>query len=222
MILRIPVVFFLFKRLVQVLISSAQAAHLLRDRVDDVDLVERAVDALAADTHDARRNTDGRCVVRHLVEHDGARRNARVVAHAERAEHLRARADQHVVAERRVALAVVLAGAAERDALVQCAVVADLGRLADHDAHAVVDEQILPDFRAGMNLDARTPARALGDHARDKLHIVAVKPVRPAVGAHRLEAGVEEVHLSPAACGGVALHHGVQLRFSFENNRSSP
>lgn len=111
------------------------------------------------------------------------------------------------------ALAVVLAGAAERNALIQRAVIADHGRFADHDAHAVVDEQIFPDCRPGMDLNARAPAGALGDHAGNKLHIAAVKPVRPAVGAHRLKAGIEEIHLCPAARGGVALHHGVQLRF---------
>ena len=47
--------------------------------------------------------------------------------------------------DRRVALAGREAGAAERDALVERDVVADLGRLADHDAHAVVDEQPVAD-----------------------------------------------------------------------------
>ena len=42
-------------------------------------------------------------------------------------------------------LPVAKPGAAERDALVERDVVADVGRLADHDARAVVDEQALAD-----------------------------------------------------------------------------
>ena len=63
-----------------------------------------------------------------------------------------------------MALAVLLAGAAQRDALVQQHVVADLRGLADHHAHAVIDEEAAADARAGMNLDARQSARKLADH----------------------------------------------------------
>ena len=47
---------------------------------------------------------------------------------------------------RRVALAGRKAGAAERHALIQRHVVADLGRLADHHAHPVVDEEAVADL----------------------------------------------------------------------------
>src|SRR5205814_1279486 len=75
----------------------------------------------------------------------------------------------HVVAERRVALLPLQAGAAERDALEQRDIVADLRRLADHHAHAVVDEEATPDAGRGVDLDAgheatdvRHPPRARG------------------------------------------------------------
>jgi len=42
--------------------------------------------------------------------------------------------------------------------VVQGAVVADLGGLAHHHAHAVVDEHPAADLRPGMDLDARQPA----------------------------------------------------------------
>ena len=53
-------------------------------------------------------------VVRHRLEHDRARRDARAMADLDVAEDLRARADQHAAADLRMAVAVVLAGAAER------------------------------------------------------------------------------------------------------------
>ena len=49
----------------------------------------------------------------------------------------------------RVALAGLEPGAAQRDALIERHVVADFGRLADHDAHPVVDEQPVADCAAG-------------------------------------------------------------------------
>jgi hypothetical protein len=52
-----------------------------------------------------------------------------------------------------MALLALETGAAERHALVQGHVVADLRRLADHDPHAVVDEHAGPDARARVYLD---------------------------------------------------------------------
>ena len=49
--------------------------------------------------------------------------------------------------------------AAEGDPVVEHHVVADLGGLADDDAHAVVDEEPVPDDGTGMDLDPRDRAR---------------------------------------------------------------
>ena len=61
-----------------------------------------------------------------------------------------------LVAADQVAVAVGReAQRAERHALIKLHVVADLGRLADHHAGAVVDEEVLADLAPGMNVDAR-------------------------------------------------------------------
>ena len=75
------------------------------------------------------------------LDHDGVGADAAVVADRDRPEDLRAGADRHAVADRRVALAALEAGAAERHALVDRDVGADLGGLADHHAGRVVDEE---------------------------------------------------------------------------------
>ena len=49
-----------------------------------------------------------------------------------------------------------LAGAAERHALIEQTVVADLGRLADHDPGAVVNDQTAADLRAGVYFQFRS------------------------------------------------------------------
>ena len=72
----------------------------------------------------------------------------------DRPEQLRARADHDVVAHGRVALAAREARAAQRDPLVEGHVVADLGRLADHDAGPVVDEERFADPRRRVDLHA--------------------------------------------------------------------
>ena len=56
---------------------------------------------------------------------------------------------------------MVLSGAAQSHAVVDQAVVADLGSLADDDAHAVVHHQAAADLRAGMDLDPRPEAAPL-------------------------------------------------------------
>ena len=100
---------------------------------------------------------------RHLVQYDGVRRNAGIVADLERTEHLRAAADHDVVAERRVALAVRHARAAERNVLIEQAVVADLRCRADDDAGAVVDDEPSADLGGRVDLNARPPPRKLRD-----------------------------------------------------------
>ena len=76
------------------------------------------IELFAADARDSARNADDRRILRHLAQHNGVCRNARVVADLERSEHLRARTDHDVVSKRRVAFSDVLAGAAEGHALI--------------------------------------------------------------------------------------------------------
>ena len=101
------------------------------------------------------------------MDHHRAGADAAPRSDRHRAEHRRAGRDHDVVLDRRVALALVEARAAERDALVERDVVADVGGLADHDAHAVVDEEAAADVGAGVDVDAGEEAADVGDEARD-------------------------------------------------------
>ena len=80
-----------------------------------------------------------------------------------------------------MALAGVLAGAAQRHAVVDGAVVADHGGLAEHDAHAVVDEQAPADPGTGVDLDAGLVAAVLADPAGKEKVPVLIQPVGNAV-----------------------------------------
>ena len=76
-----------------------------------------------------------------------------------------------------VALAGLVAGAAERDALVEHAVVAHNGGLADDDAHGVVDKEVLADLCGGMNFDAGDMTGDLREHAGERAMTVLPEPV---------------------------------------------
>src|SRR6266568_292502 len=90
------------------------------------------------------------------------------------AEDGRARVDDHVVLDDGVPVdaldgrALLVLGEAlraQRHALVEPDVGADDGRLADHDARAVVDEEALVDACARVDVDPGQRVRVLGDHA---------------------------------------------------------
>ena len=155
--------------------SSAirRGEHLDRvgDRVGQVDPVGvRPLGPAALDAHGMARVADDGRVRRHVVDHDRVRADLRAVADRDRPEQLRAGADRHVVLDRRVALAGREAGAAERDALVHRHVLAHLGRLADHDADAVVDEQPVADLAHGWISMPGQRARREREHARRDRH----------------------------------------------------
>ena len=114
---------------------ACERAHRVGDRVGQVDPVGvGALDAAAVDAHRVPGHADHRRVGGDVADDDAVGADLRAVADLDRAEQLRARADRHVVLHRRVALAGLEAGAAERDALVERDAVADRRGLADHDA----------------------------------------------------------------------------------------
>ena len=135
---------------------------------------------MAGDAHD-------RAVRRDVAYDHGAAAHLDVVAERDVAQHGGAHAHDHAVAQRWVALAALLARAAERDALVELAVVANDGGLSHDDAHAVVDDEAPADRGAGMNLDTEAVAAPRGERAGNERVAVRPPPVLAAVrpdGAH--------------------------------------
>src|SRR5580704_3434419 len=136
-----------------------QVAHRARDWIGEPRVIElgvigasaRALDDLAGDADDRR-------IRRRRRNHYGASADPAATADRHRTDNRGTRTDHHVVFERRVALFLLEAGAAERDALVEQHVVADLCGLADDDAHAVIDKEATPNLGARMDFDAGDPA----------------------------------------------------------------
>jgi len=105
-------------------------------------------------------------------------------------------------------LAVLLAGSAERHALIERDILADNGRLANHHAHAVIDEKPAANLRSRMDFDGREQARNLRQPARQQKEIVVPQPVIHAIEPHRMQAGVAEIHLQARLRRRIALEHG--------------
>ena len=145
------------------------------------------------------------------MHHHRAGADLDVVADADIAQHLGAGAHHHAVAQGGMALAFLVARAAQRHALVEQHIVADFSGFADHHAHAVVDEEAPADGGAGVDLDARQKAADLRDHARHQRHPPAIQPVRQAVQQDGVEAGVAEEDLDHALGGRVFPENGVDL-----------
>ena len=81
--------------------------------------------------------------------------------------------------------------AAESDVLVDGDVVVNLGAFADH-AETVVEEEILPDFRARVNVDAGQEARDMIGQPREEIKVAVPQPVADTVKAERNDAGIKQ------------------------------
>ena len=83
--------------------------------------------------------------------------------------------------------------------------VADFGRFADHHARAVVDEEIVADRGAGVDVDAGAAVRPLAHHSRDQRNVQLVQEMGEPVDGDGLQAGIAEDHLVQRLAGGVAV-----------------
>ncbi len=175
-----------------------QFVDFLLNRVGQVNLVEfpAGIFLLAIRRHDdIPGNADNRCIWRHFPQHNGIPADTHVIPDRERSKHLRACTHQHMIAERRMALALMLACAAQGYAVINVAIVADFGSLPNNNAHAVVDKQAFANLSAGVNLNPRQPAAKLRNRSGERAHAVRVQPMRNSMPAHGVIAGIHEKNL---------------------------
>src|SRR5690349_9719770 len=86
-------------------------------------------------------------------------------------------------------------GPAERDTLVEGAIIADLRGLADHHANAVVDEQAVADLCPGVDVDRRQDAAEMRDKAAGKMPAALPQPVPDPMEQQYLEPRIAQHHL---------------------------
>ena len=197
--------------LIQLLLNSGQ---LLSHGVGNMHLIQNLVQVVglaASAAHHAGGDAHGGGVFRHFFQHHGVGGDLGVVLDLEGAQHLGTRAYKHVVAEGGMTLAHVLARTAQGHALIQSAVVPDLGGLADDYPHTVVDEQPLADGVTGVDLNARLMPRPLADGAGGEVMLRQVELVGHAVGQDGVDTRVQKQDLQITAGGGVALAHRLDI-----------
>ena len=101
---------------------------------------------------------------------------------------------------------------AQGDALVQLHMIANLARFADHDARAMVDEEVVADRRAGMDVDSRFLVCPLGHHAWNERHAQPMQFVRQAVDRYGPESRIAENHFVQALARRVAVIRRLDIR----------
>ncbi len=149
---------------------------------------------------------------RHRLGDHGVGADLGTIADREAAQHLRAGADDHILANRRMALGtLVQRRAAQRDAVVDRAAVADLGGLADHHTHGMVEEHALADFGAGMDLDAGEPACNMRGETPQPGEAVVPEPVRRPVQDERVQARITGQDLPGAARGRITVEDALDI-----------
>ena len=190
---------------------AAQAGFQCADAVAEhigqrllVQVVRRAGLAAAHADHFGR-NTDRGGIGRQIFEHHTARADTDIIPDIHRAKHLGTGTDQHVIAQCGVALAGILAGAAQGNAVVDGAVITDFCRFAEHDAHTVVNEQPVADLGTGVDLDAGQVAGQLADEARQEETLVTVQKMCNFVRYQHMETGVQNDDLRHIACSRVLV-----------------
>ncbi len=110
--------------------------------------------------------------------------------------------------KRRVTLAGLPRGPAQRHPMVQRAIVADLRGFPDDDAHPVVDEHPAPYGRARMDLDAGQPPAPVGKPAGKPAQAQPPQPMRhPAVPDQRVQPGIAGQHFPTCPGGRIPVEH---------------
>ena len=107
-----------------------------------------------------------------------------------------------------MAFALLLAGAAQCDPLIEGDVVAHDCRFTDHDAHSVVNKQAAPDLGSGVDFNASEQAGYLGQESRRKAQPVLPEPVVDAVSPERVQSGVAEQDFEIRPRRRIALEDG--------------
>ena len=101
--------------------------------------------------------------------------------------------------------------AAEDHPFVEQAVVAHGRRLADDDAHAVVDEDPPPEACARVDLDARPAPVRMREQPRRQHEATLPHRMRRPVQPERMQARIDEQHLERVARCGVEPHDGLDV-----------
>src|ERR1700737_399737 len=121
------------------------------------------------------------------------------------AENFRAGPDQYAVADVGMAILVLLAGAAQRDAVQDRDVVFDHGGLAAHEAGGVIEEDAAADPGCRIDVGLEYRRRAALQVIGKILAAFLIEPVRQTMGLQRVEALEVEQRVDETRGRGIAV-----------------
>ena len=113
--------------------------------------------------------------------------------------------------KRGMAFALLQTRAAQRHRVIQRDLFADLCRLANDHAHAVIDEQSVPDLRTGVNLNAGEEAHDLRNVTAQQFQMMYPQPVRQAIAPQGIQPRIAQQHLQQTARRRIAIEHGLNI-----------
>ena len=146
-------------------------------------------------TDNVRRVADRRRTCGYGFDHDRIRANFRARTHRKTAQHLRTTTDNHARLQCWVAFRAALERCAtERHALINCAIITNLGGLTNHDAHAMINEHAPPHRGTGVNFNPSEPTRDVRDKARQPIQFIQPQSMRQAVNRQCVKTGVAGNH----------------------------
>src|SRR6185437_12863015 len=96
-------------------------------------------------------------------------------------------------------------------ALIDQDIVANLGGLADDDAHPMINEKTAADSRARMDFDPGEEARDFADNPAEELELVAPAPMGKAMEPDSMKAGVGKDDFERVARGGIVLERRLDI-----------
>jgi hypothetical protein len=134
-----------------------------------------------------------------------------VVADSNAAENFRARSHHDMIPHGGMALTSVLTGPSQGHTLKERDVIADLGGFSDDDAHAVIDEKSFSNGRRGVDLDAGQDPSDLRNSPREEWNVMAMEPMRHAVGQERVKAGIGQNDFNRTRSRRVSIEHRSQI-----------
>ena len=141
---------------------------------------------------------------------------------SEGAKHLGAGTHHNPIFKGRMPLALVPAGSTQRHALIESDIIADLGCLADHDAHAVIDKETTTDLCARMNLDPGQPTAERRHQTPQPFPAHPPAGMRDTVQPDGMQAWIASQHLKGIARRRITMEYALNVFPHTLEHHSSP
>ncbi len=160
---------------------------------------------------DTSGNAHHRCTRRYSLGDHRVGTDLGTLAYFKGTENLRSGTNHHTVSDRGMSLALVPAGSAKGYALVKRNVIADHRGLANHDTHAMINEESAANRCTRMNLNAGKPTGDRRNGPRKPFQSQTPQPMGKPMEKQCVQTGIVGEHFKGIPGGGVPMEHAVNV-----------